>query len=74
MTKAYKVSSRITMPTNTGRGRAAIYKFPELEIGQSFLVTTIQEVNAARNRYYRVDQKIIVRTESDGSYRIWRRT
>ena len=69
----YRVAKNIPMPiANTGR--AAMYEFPELEIGHSFLVMTEKEVNAARNRFYSKKQSVSVRREDDGSFRIWRKT
>lgn len=69
----YRASKTHPMPARIGRGREPKYLFPELEVGMSFFVSSDNEVKAARNRFYKRQQAIVVRAENDG-YRIWRRT
>jgi len=67
---AYRVSKKISVPA-TGAGRDPKYPFPELEIGESFEVTTTTEKNAARKRFYNRNQRIVTRM-TDNGFRIWR--
>ncbi len=67
---AYRVSRKIAVPA-TGAGRDPKYPFPELEIGESFEVTTTSEKNAARKRFYTRQQRIVTRS-TDNGFRIWR--
>ena len=69
---AYRVSRKIAVPS-TGAGRDPKYPFPELEIGESFEVTTTTEKNAARKRFYNRNQRIVTRMTNNG-FRIWRIT
>jgi hypothetical protein len=69
----YRASKTHPMPTRIGRGREPKYMFPELEVGMSFFVKSEKEVKAARGRFYRDKQTIVVRAEGNG-FRIWRRT
>tara|TARA_R100001510_G_scaffold18526_1_gene16023 strand:+ start:542 stop:754 length:213 start_codon:yes stop_codon:yes gene_type:complete len=67
---AYRVSRKIAVPA-TGAGRDSKYPFPELEIGESFEVVTVNEKNAARKRFERRGQRIVTRM-TDNGFRIWR--
>tara|TARA_R100000654_G_scaffold72333_1_gene104106 strand:- start:930 stop:1142 length:213 start_codon:yes stop_codon:yes gene_type:complete len=67
---AYRISRKIAVPA-TGAGRDLKYPFPELEIGESFEVTTTSEKNAARKRFYNRNQRIATRM-TDNGFRIWR--
>lgn len=68
----YRVSKKIPMPTTSNRGRTPIYVFPDLEIGDSFVVTTNKERQAARKRYQHKKQTVAMRTIDGKETRIWR--
>jgi ABC-type sulfate transport system substrate-binding protein len=68
--KSYRVAKNIPVPEP--RGRRKLYEFPELEIGESFLVTSKSEVYAARKRMKSKGQEIVSRRMGDDSWRIWR--
>lgn len=67
----YRVSKKVPLPATSGRGREPMYVFPDLEVGDSFVVTTNKERQAARKRYAAKNQKIVTRMLND-TCRIWR--
>ena len=68
--KGYRVAKNIPIPE--GRGRRKIYDFPNLEIGESFLVTSKSEVFSARKRFRNQGMEVVSRTMGNNNWRIWR--
>lgn len=68
--KGYRVAKNIPIPE--GRGRKTVYDFPNLEIGESFLVTSKSETFAARTRYRKQGMEIVSRRMAEEQWRIWR--
>jgi len=68
--KGYRVAKNIPVPEP--RGRKKLYDFPDLEVGESFLVTSKSEVLSARKRLLKKGQQMVSRKMGEGNWRIWR--
>ena len=68
--KGYRVAKNIPIPQ--GSGRKKHYDFPNLEIGESFLVTSKSEVFSVRQQYRKAGKEIVSRTVGDNQWRVWR--
>jgi len=68
--KGYRIAKNIPIPEP--RGRKAVYAFPDLEVGESYLVTSKSEVYASRKRFRNKGQEIVSRKMGDNNWRIWR--
>ena len=68
----YKVEDNIEIPHIPARGRKSKYDFPKLKVGQSFVVSTAQELQAARFRFVNRDGLHIKTRKVPEGFRIWR--
>jgi|5_EtaG_2_1085323.scaffolds.fasta_scaffold16031_3 hypothetical protein len=68
--KGYRVAKNIPVPEP--RGRKKLYDFPDLEVGESFLVASKSEVLSARKRLANKGQQMVSRKMGEDNWRIWR--
>jgi len=71
----YHVSNDIPIPPPQ-YGRNSKYRFPNLEVGESFVVSTEKECLAVRQKYHRKGMRLAIRknngVDTNNGYRVWR--
>jgi hypothetical protein len=67
----YQVEKGVPIsPANNRRGRPAIV--PPMDVGDSVLVESINKANTVFAALSSRGQKVTMRKQADGSYRVWR--